>query len=75
MQCDAMQEGSARRLEEAWVRAGVWASLIGSATGGGRGKQSQRKQASYVTRRVVGAVRGDGVVVVVVVVGVMRSVL
>jgi len=40
MRCNAMQEGSGRRLEEACVRAGVWASLIGSATGGQRKKQS-----------------------------------
>jgi hypothetical protein len=36
MQCDAMQEGSARRL--GGVCAGVWASLIGRATGAREGE-------------------------------------
>jgi hypothetical protein len=42
MRCNAMQEGSARRLEETCVCAGVWASLIWSATGGRREGQSCR---------------------------------
>jgi len=48
MQCNAVQEGSARRLEEAWERAGVWASLIGSATGGRASeREGERERRSY----------------------------
>jgi hypothetical protein len=42
MRCNAMQQGSARRLEETCVCAGVWSSLIGSAPGGQREGQSCR---------------------------------